>query len=89
MPVVSVAEVCRLALGLVSRHAVELLQLAGELLALALDLREVVVSELSPLLLHLALDLVPCTSRSVVVRSRLRKSRTPQRAANRGPGRGH
>src|SRR5882757_6787865 len=48
-----------LALRLVPRNAVALLQPAGELLALALDHIEVVVGELAPLLLSLALELFP------------------------------
>src|SRR5690242_13620190 len=48
-----------LALGLVARDAVALLDLADELVALPLDLRPVAVGELAPLLLGLAGELLP------------------------------
>src|SRR5205085_12704418 len=48
-----------LPLGLVPRHAVTLLQTAGEFRALALDHVHVVVGELAPFLLNLALELFP------------------------------
>src|SRR5215468_6768209 len=47
------------ALGLVPGVAVALLQTAGELSALALDDIQIVVGELAPFLLHLALELLP------------------------------
>ena len=48
-----------LALGLVLGIAVPLLQPSGELGALALDQVDVVVGQLAPLLLGLALELLP------------------------------
>src|SRR5437016_1414055 len=48
-----------LALGLVLGHTIALLESAAELAALAFDYVEAVVAELPPLLLNLALELVP------------------------------
>src|SRR5438132_493393 len=48
-----------LALGLVLGEAVTLLQSSGQFLALALDHIEVIVGELAPFLLNLALELLP------------------------------
>src|SRR6266581_7452373 len=48
-----------LALGLVLGHAIALLESAAELAALAFDYVEVVVAELPPLLLNLALERLP------------------------------
>ena len=48
-----------LALGLVLGHAIALLKSAAELCALAFDHVEVVVGELTPFLLDLALERVP------------------------------
>src|SRR5205823_8108890 len=48
-----------LALGLVLGYAIALLESAAELPALAFDYVEVVVAELPPLLLNLALERVP------------------------------
>jgi hypothetical protein len=46
-------------LGLILLVAVALLQTAGELRALALDLVEIVIGQVRPFLLHLALELLP------------------------------
>ena len=57
----------RLVLG----DAVALLQLAGELLAIAFDQIEVVVGQVSPLLLHLAFELLPVALDAIPVHLRL------------------
>src|SRR4026208_784441 len=54
-------------LHLVLRVTVARLDLAFELLAVAVDLREVVVGELAPLCLHLAGDLLPIAGDAVPV----------------------
>src|SRR5581483_5505749 len=56
-----------LAFGLILGVAVTLLQTAGELLTLAFDHVEVVARELAPLLLHLALELLPIAFNAVPV----------------------
>src|SRR6185437_9452339 len=67
IPVVARAEILRLALGLIARDAVSLLQLAGELIALALELVDLIVGQLAPLLLHFSLDLLPLACGTVIV----------------------
>ena len=54
-------------LGLILGHAVALLQLALELIALAVDGGEVVVGELAPLLLDLARQLFPITLDAILI----------------------
>jgi hypothetical protein len=56
VPVVVGPEVARLALRVLAREAVSFLQLARELLAVALELGDLIVRELAPLLLDAALD---------------------------------
>jgi hypothetical protein len=56
-----------LALGLVLRNAIALLETAGELLALALDHVEVVIGELAPLLLNLAFELLPVSFNAIPI----------------------
>src|SRR6185437_10564355 len=70
MPVMAGAEFLCLALCLIPRQAIALLELAGELLTLAFELCQVVVCQLAPLLLHFAFDLMPGTRRTVVVHDR-------------------
>src|SRR5688572_2732404 len=62
-----------LLLGFVLLHAVALLDLAHELVAMAGHLVEFVVGELAPLLLDLALHLLPVTLNRVPVHFRLLK----------------
>src|SRR5579862_2131081 len=67
VPVGLLTELLSLALCLVSGEAIALLKLPGELLAVSFQLREVVVSELAPLLFDLAFDFVPSACNAIVV----------------------
>src|SRR5690606_9199965 len=62
-----VRELLELALGLLDRDALALLQLAEELVAAARDLVEIVVGELAPALLQAALELLPVALDAVPV----------------------
>jgi hypothetical protein len=58
------------ALGLIALFAVDLLELAYELFALALDKIPVVVGELSPPLLCLTFELLPLASYAIPIHDR-------------------
>src|SRR5579859_4074452 len=66
-PVVARAEFPRLPLGVLFREAVSLLNLPRELLGVTLELLQIVVRQLAPLLLDLALDLMPTAAHLVLV----------------------
>src|SRR5262249_62028189 len=53
--------------GLVLGHAIALLNLALELIAAAVDDVEVIVSELAPLFLYLAFDLLPISFHAIPI----------------------
>src|SRR5262249_15160763 len=79
-----------LALGLVAGDAVAGLQLADELVAAALDLQQIVVGQLAPLLLHRALGLRPAALHLLPERRRRRGGGRRSRGAGlREAGRGH
>src|SRR6185437_1959001 len=67
VPVVTRAELPRLALRFLARDAVSFLQPARELIAVSFQLGEVIVRELAPLLLDAALDLLPLTGGAIAV----------------------
>src|SRR5580658_953152 len=67
IPVVAAAELLDLAFRFVACQAVTLLDLAGQLFTVALQLLQVVISQLAPLFLDLAFDLVPCTGYTIIV----------------------
>src|SRR5262249_16003196 len=58
-----------LALSLILRVAIALLQTPGQLVALAFDHVEVVVGKLTPLLLHLAFEFVPIACNAIQISS--------------------
>src|SRR6185312_14035021 len=68
VPVVTRAELPRLALRFLARDAVSFLQPARELIAVSFQLGEVIVRELAPLLLDAALDLLPLTGGAIGIR---------------------
>ena len=60
-------EFADLTFSLLFRHPVPFLYLAGQLFLVAFEHSEIIVSELTPLFLHLALDLFPLTGGLVLV----------------------
>ena len=67
LPTLTTIPVVDVFLGLVLRIAIALLDLAFQLLALAIDDVKVIVSEFAPLLLDLALHLLPVTFYAVPI----------------------
>src|SRR6185312_10771909 len=68
VPVVTRAELPRLALRFLAGDAVSFLQPACELIAVSFQLGEVIVRELAPLLLDAAFDLLPLACGAIAVR---------------------
>src|SRR5680860_1466425 len=84
--VLAFQEVVHAPLGLLAAVTVALLDLANQLLVIALRRLDVVLGELAPLLLDAALELLPLTSQDVSVHRRspsLAMPRMPTRRASR------